>query len=69
MDKLAIENLMNEIRVLGKMDHPNIVKIFEFYQDKAFFYIITEFLEGGELFDKITKITCFSEIDSAKIMK
>lgn len=48
--------MLNEIDILKQLDHPNIVKIYEFYQDKSNFYLITEFIEGGELFDKITKI-------------
>jgi calcium-dependent protein kinase len=54
---------------LKKLDHPNIVKIFEFYQDKLNFYLITEYIEGGELFDRIAKERCFDELTAAKIMK
>ena len=32
------------------------------------FYLITEFIEGGELFDKITRIKFFTEEEAAKIM-
>lgn len=51
------------------MDHPNIVKLYEFYQDKINFYLITEYIEGGELFDKISQVKTFSEDDAAIIMK
>jgi calcium-dependent protein kinase len=43
-----------EVDVLKSLDHPNIVKLFEFYQDNKNYYLITEFLEGGELFDNLT---------------
>lgn len=33
------------------MDHPNILKIYEFYQDDTNFYIVSEYCDGGELFD------------------
>ena len=39
----------------NNQDHPNIMKIFEFYQDTRFFYIVNELCTGGELFDKILK--------------
>ena len=45
------------------------MRIYEFYQDKLNFYLITEYIEGGELFDRITKVKCFTEVDAAKIMK
>ena len=43
-----------EINLVKKLDHPNIFKIFEFYKDKLNYYLITEFLEGGELFDYVS---------------
>ena len=69
VSKEFVESLLNEIEILKKLDHPNIVKIYEFYQDKLNFYLITEYIGGGELFDKITKIKCFTESEAAKIMR
>ena len=43
-----------EISIIKELDHPNIFKIFEFYSDKKNYYLVTEYLEGGELFDFIT---------------
>jgi calcium-dependent protein kinase len=39
--------------ILKNLDHPNIVKLYELYQDEKFYYLITEYLTGGELFDRI----------------
>jgi len=39
-----VKSLLNEIDILKQMDHPNIVKLYEFYQDKLNFYLITEFI-------------------------
>lgn len=58
-----------EVEILKKLIHPNIMQIFEFYEDKKNFYIITEFCEGGELFDKIIEKGSFSENEAAWIMK
>jgi calcium-dependent protein kinase len=51
------------------LDHPNIVKLYEIYQDQKNIYLITEYLEGGELFDLILKTKHFNENIAAKIMK
>ena len=67
--KEFISSLLNEIDILRTLDHPNIVKLFEFYQDRLNFYLITEFIEGGELFDKITEVRCFTEVKAAHIME
>lgn len=58
-----------EVEILKKLVHPNIMQIFEFYEDKKNFFIITEFCEGGELFDKIVEKGSFSESEGAWIMK
>ena len=47
--------ILNEINILKKLSHPNIVKIFEFYITKAHYYIVTEFCKEGELFSYIKK--------------
>ena len=66
--KAENENIMNEIRVLSEADHPNVVKIVEYYESLNSLYIVTEYLDGGELFDKIEEKTQFSEIEARKII-
>jgi serine/threonine protein kinase len=36
-----------------RLHHKNIVEVYEVITDDDFIYIIMEYLEGGELFDKI----------------
>ena len=50
------------------MDHQNIVKLYEVYEDDVNFYLIMDLLKGGELFDEIVKRSKFSENDAAEIM-
>ena len=52
-----------------EQDHPNIMKIIEFYQDEYCFYIVSEYLTGGELFDRIIKEKKFTEQKAAHCMK
>lgn len=61
--------LLNEVDVLRQMDHPNILKLYEFYEDKKYYYLVTEFCSGGELFDKISEELYFNERDAANILK
>ena len=67
-DPEKIKEITNEIELLKTLDHPNIVKIFEFYNTKEGFFLITEYCQGGELFDRITKIKKFDEASTAYIM-
>ena len=60
---------MNEVNVLKEMDHPNIIRIFEFYEDEESYHIVTELWEGGELFDYLTELGSVTENVAADIMK
>ena len=59
----------NEIDILRKISHPNISNVFEIFEDSRKYYIMMEYLEGGELFDVIISQGFFSELDAAHIMK
>ena len=45
--------LEEELEILSALDHPNIIKFFEFYQDNIFFHIIMELCTGPELFSYV----------------
>lgn len=65
-----IKALEDEIEILCKLDHPNIIKIFEIYTDDKRYYIVTELCKGGELFDEILKKEGgFTEKEAAVIIK
>ena len=66
-----LQRIRREINILKKVDHPNIVKIYEVYETNRSLYIIMEKCNGGELFDKIidniSQKRMFSEKETAKI--
>ena len=64
----TVNEIKNEIELLKQLDHPNIVKIFEFFVEYDGYYLITEYLQGGELFDAIKKNGSFFEPIAANIM-
>jgi calcium-dependent protein kinase len=61
--------LFNEINNLKELDHPNILKMYEFFEDEKRYYIITEICKGGELFEEILSRKHFSEGDAAVLMR
>ncbi|CAD8042862.1 unnamed protein product [Paramecium primaurelia] len=63
------QKFINEINVYKQLDHPHILKLYEFYQDEKNYYIIIELCTGGELFDKIIEKGSFSEKEASYIMK
>ena len=68
-DGAANKKFLKEIQVLKELEHPNIIKIFEYYIDNRYHYIITELLTGGELYESILKFQKFNEKKAAYIMK
>lgn len=58
MDGLGVvcRAYLGQVRILRNLNHPNIIKIYQFFEDDPRkYYIVTEFMEGGELFDRIVE--------------
>jgi len=73
IDKKALkgkeDSLENEIRVLRRLDHPNVVKLLEAYESKSYVYLVMELVTGGELFDRIVEKGSYTEKDAADLIK
>lgn len=69
MDEDEKKMLFNEINNLKDLDHPNILKMYEFFEDEKRYYIVTDICKGGELFDEIVARGKFSEKDASLLMK
>lgn len=57
-DRVALQN---EIDILMQVDHPNIVKLFDIYEDEGHYFLVMEYMKGGELFDRILEEEKFAE--------
>jgi len=58
-----------EIALMKIMDHPNIIKLYETFEDHRNVYLIMELCNGGELFDKIIEAGHFTETQVAILMQ
>jgi calcium-dependent protein kinase len=65
-DKKAFER---EVELQKSLDHPNICRIYDVYQDAKMYYIVLELCKGGELFDRIIQATHFGEHTVAFLAK
>ena len=68
MTKEEEESFKHEISILKRLDHPNILKLYEVFEDTKRYYLVTELCKGGELFDEILKKVTFSEKEAATII-
>ena len=62
------KEILSEIEILKKLDHPKILKIIDFYSKVKKYYIITEYCPEGELFNEIIKVGRFDEGQTAFII-
>jgi calcium-dependent protein kinase len=51
----------HEVEILRNLDHPNIIKLYETFEDENNLYLVMELCEGGELFDRIIESGYFDE--------
>ena len=66
-DLLSDGEIMDEINILKNLDHPDIVRIMEFYNTEQSYFIINEYCPGGELYFKVNQK--FSETQIAVMFR
>jgi calcium-dependent protein kinase len=57
----SVREARAEIEILKLLDHPNIIQLYETYEDNISIFLVTDLCEGGELFDAITTLEYISE--------
>ena len=60
-DNLNMDKILYEINLMRKLNHPNITKILETFEDEKFYFIIMEYINGGNLFSFVKKRRKLSE--------
>jgi len=65
----SFERFRQEISIMKLLDHPNIIKLYETYEDARNIYLIMELCVGGELFERIVEQKHMTEEACAIIMK
>ena len=66
----TMDDLRKEIQILKALDHPNIVKLFETFEDRrrAEFHIIMELCSGGHLVSRMRQVSRFTENEAADLV-
>ncbi len=60
MKSKQTDHIMNEIKILGMIEHPFIITFDGFIQDEKFLYLSLELVNGGELFTYLRTIGKFT---------
>jgi serine/threonine protein kinase len=62
------ELIVKEVSLLTKLRHKNVVRLHDCFQSKDKVYLQMEYLEGGELFDRIVNLGFYSEDHARKVV-
>lgn len=64
-----LERFQSEIAIQKMLDHPNICKLYESFEDYKNVYLVMELCAGGELFDRIIEYGHVKEVQAAILMQ
>uniref|UniRef100_A0A915MJ94 Protein kinase domain-containing protein n=1 Tax=Meloidogyne javanica TaxID=6303 RepID=A0A915MJ94_MELJA len=73
--KSAIENkqdlvrIRREIRIMSMLNHPNLIQIYEVFENKDKIILVMEYASGGELYDYVSKNGSLSEQEARRIFR
>ncbi|CAG9335758.1 unnamed protein product [Blepharisma stoltei] len=56
-----IQPLVREIKIMRKLKHPNIVKLYKVYESISNIYLVQDYVSGGDLYHRIIEKKRFSE--------
>jgi len=64
-----LESLHTEVEILAALNHPHIIKLHEVFDEHGKFYLITDLVAGGELFDRIVSKSHYTEKEARDLIK
>jgi serine/threonine protein kinase len=69
-DVTAFQNEINALmRIRYNGGHPGICDLNENYEDENYYYLLIDFVSGGELFDHLIAMGAYSEKDAARLVR
>ena len=67
--KIYLKLLENELSILGSKSHPKIIRIVDLMEDSTNYYVVSEVVEGGELFKRLCVLESFTEQQAVNIIQ
>ena len=66
---VAQERIFEEANLLATLNHPNVIKLYELFENEKFYFFVTEFLELGDLMSILNRNTRLQEKSVFLILK
>lgn len=69
LQKTGDEFILNEVAIMQSLSPygEHIVQLLDFYEEEEFFYLVMDFMGGGDVFDRVLEIGKYSESDARKL--
>jgi len=64
-----INSFKREVTIMKQLHHPHIIKLHETFEDPHNIHMVFEYCEGSDLFDRISKAGCLTEVQAAVTMQ
>jgi len=64
-----LDDIKREVEILESIDHVNVIKLYEVYDEAKKMNLVLELVTGGELLDRIQARSSFTEHDAAEVMR
>ena len=65
----SVKRFKLEVEIMMRLDHPNILRLIDYFEDKKYVYLVLELCTGGELFDRIIENKYYDEENARIIFK
>jgi calcium/calmodulin-dependent protein kinase I len=59
--------LKDEIQVLTEIQHKHIIRLYDVFDESQFYFLVTEKMMGGELFDRIVQKSYYNEKEARDV--
>jgi len=63
------QTFASEVEILCKLNHPNIIKLHDVFEDAHSLSLVTDLCGGGELFERIQSKGSYSEKDASRVLR
>ncbi|OMJ96119.1 hypothetical protein SteCoe_296 [Stentor coeruleus] len=67
IESIDEEHILKEMALLKYLNHPNIIKAYEIFEDSTKFYLSLEYCGGGNLYTKLKAVKKFPQLEAADI--
>ena len=61
--------LKDEIALLTELQHKHIIRLYDVFEEPQFYYLVTEKMMGGELFDRVVQKSYYNEEEARDVCK